>query len=733
MHTVNLIREEGQETSLNNNEVKVGKVTSRLQSNLEGINEEGKQIILSEAISILSCCADPNSDTNHQDTGLVIGYVQSGKTLSFTTLIGLSADNDYRAVIVLAGTKNNLLEQTTNRLIDDLETSDFNSLNIKLTSEPEKQQLRRWFRMSSKPLLVIPILKHQKYLNDIADLFSSPEIRDVLGNGAVLIIDDEADQASLNTFARKNSKKEDWEDSDYSSTYLSILNLKNNLPNHTYLQYTATPQAPLLISITDMLSPSFHVVLTPGKGYTGGKEFFINRSNTSVVKIPQREVYNKTENPLTECPDSLRKATQEFLIGAVIHLHIRRKKGPFTMMVHPDREKNDCDLFYTWIKYFINRWSDILDPFNNDLERPALIAEFKKVFEGYNKNLDDEITFDDIEELIFDLLLDTGCSLVIGKDQTKFPEAIQKIKWSEHPAHIIVGADMLNRGFTVEGLAVTYMPRYSKSITMADTMQQRARFFGYKGSYADLCRIYLPIDSINEYTDYVEDEETLRGYLKDHTLAELSQLILQSDKMKPTRGNILSKSLIKTKMTGARGLVGLDFQGMLDNNKLIDQLLAKYDFKLFHDYKTPLRNHGFVNIDIQDALTFLHSYRVLKPSEVMRKQATLQYLRFLRESGINKINLFKMDMEVEAGKERKRGMVEKDGFLNSKNIFSGRSTKGEETYPGDREILFNDSLNIQIYTIRIESTDHKEYNDRLFKTIGLVYPEGLEKTFVGID
>ena len=91
----------------------------------------------------------------------------------------------------------------------------------------------------------------------------------------MLIIDDEADQASLNGYAYKNSKSEDWEEDEYTATYKSIMNLRNSLPNHSYVQYTATPQGPLLISIVDLLSPKHHTVLTPGKSYTGGKTFFV--------------------------------------------------------------------------------------------------------------------------------------------------------------------------------------------------------------------------------------------------------------------------------------------------------------------------------------------------------------------------------------------------------------------------------------------------------------------------
>ena len=110
---------------------------------------------------------------------------------------------------------------------------------------------------------------------------------------------DLADQASLNGFAYENSKKEsisaEWEETEMkeSSTYSSILNLRANIPNHSYVQYTATPQGPLLISILDLLSPKSHTVLTPGKKYTGGKTFFQDYPDL-VISIPTDELGKKS-------------------------------------------------------------------------------------------------------------------------------------------------------------------------------------------------------------------------------------------------------------------------------------------------------------------------------------------------------------------------------------------------------------------------------------------------------
>ena len=712
--------------------VKPGRITERLLFSFDDMSQDESNQLLSEAKFLLSNCANPEKN-NSNNTGIAMGYVQSGKTRSFTTVLALAADNGYRLAIVFAGTKNNLLTQTTDRLLTDLEINGDNSERLILETDPSESEIKRALRITSSPLIIIPILKNHIHLKRIARIFESEEVSKYLKNMPALIIDDEADQASLNTFARQNDKKE-WEDDKFSSTYSAIIKLKNNLPNHTYLQYTATPQGPLLISLTDMLSPSFHKVLSPGKTYTGGKTFFQDRTEL-ITRIPENEVYNKKENPLLQCPKSLRESLQFFILGSIIHIKFRKNKNPFTMMIHPDREKNDCDLFYSWVKKMIEKWTDKLDLKLEDPEYSILISEFEKNYEKYKNTIKLAPEFKDIIPYIFDTLLITSKWLVIGENKTKFPEAKPKVDWSKSKNHIVVGADMLNRGFTVEGLAITYMPRYSKSMSISDTIQQRARYFGYKNKYIDLCRIYLPLDSINEYTAYVEDEEYLREFLKEHSLKELAQTLLHTDLMNPTRNNILSKRLIKNKMEGARGFHSLSINNILDNKQLYKSILKKHDFELYIDYGTVLRNHGFVKISIEDGLGILYKFKVSSPFEMVRKSATLQYLRLLQSSNINHCYLFKMDLEADNEQIRKRTILNSDETLRCQQLFSGRSTKGIKNYPGDAKIGYPDSLTIQLYNIKLKppkDNQKTKFNNLIFNTIALVYPENIKNTFVGL-
>lgn len=177
-------------------------------------------------------------------------------------------------------------------------------------------------------------------------------------------------------------------------------------------------------------------------------------------------------------------------------------------MVHADRQKDVSRLFYTWVIELIDRWTTILNLENGDIGREDLDKEFKEIYEKTTKfySAEDNIpSFNVIKPLIADAINDTQINLIISDT-----DAEAEVDWESSSSHILVGADMLNRGFTVENLAVTYMPRYTKENLMQIRYNRDVDFFGYKQKYLKSCRVYLPTDSIIEYVDYVEHEEEMR-------------------------------------------------------------------------------------------------------------------------------------------------------------------------------------------------------------------------------
>jgi len=697
------------ENSEANFNVVQGPRTIDLIDRLTQLDSEEKETLLYESESILKNCINP-LDTIGSTTGIAIGYVQSGKTMSFTTLTALAIDNGFRIIIYFAGIKINLLEQTTNRLKKDLLTDSTNSRFFKVYPSPTIKdnvhlKIKSALLLNHKPAILITVLKHYKHISELTKIFETFEVKGALSNNGVIIIDDEADQASLNTYGRKNSKSEDWADDEFSSTYSSILHLRSTIPNHSYVQYTATPQGPLLINIMDLLSPKFHKVLTPGKSYTGGKTFFIENTDL-IITIPESEVYHHKKNQLTECPQSLINALQIFLCGVAIRVNIQGKEKFLSMLVHADSSNDASRKFCDWVKMLKDSWEDRLQLPDGDPSKKELIEQFKDNYTEAVRRIENPPAFKEVMFEVLQVILDTNIEIVIAGSK--------EIDWSNSSAHILVGADMLNRGYTVEGLMVSYMPRYSIGKSNADTIQQRCRFFGYKKNFIDSCRVFLPNESILEYREYVEHEEIFRTNLKVHSLEEYEQLLILSGNVNPTRNNILSVNLIKHKLSGWRQLNALQY--IDENNNFIENFIANNTFQNFKDFRTPGRNHKFIKIDINVAVEFLKNFKVANMPDALRKSSTIQYLRFLADkSRISHIYIFQIAYSVTEGRER--SLVTEKEKLKISNIFSGPDPKGTAIYPGDRAIKFEDSICIQIHRIKLNYKS--TWNNKLIKTFGI--------------
>ncbi len=714
----------------------IGKKTSELLNRLAlKLEVDEIETLKTETIEILSYCTNPHLDETQSVTNLVVGYVQSGKTMSFTTLSALANDNGFRIIVYFAGSKTNLLTQTTKRLRKDLINNGANNQFYKLHENPtieDTQRIKNELQISTKPAILITVLKHYKYINQLADIFNSTQVKNVLGNNAVLIIDDEADQASLNGYAYKNSRKEnsseEWEDDDYTTTYSSILNLKSSLPNHSYIQYTATPQGPLLISILDLLSPKHHTVLTPGKKYTGGKTFF-NDEPGLVLSIPDNEVYNSRRNPLTQCPSTLIKALQIHLMGVAIVVRILKKENYLSMMVHADKDQDASRTFYTWVKNLIDAWTEMINCDENDLARIELINSFKKVYpeaiREYQKQDDSYPSFNEIIEHIPDIIFDTNIELIISSNRRQGEN--KEIDWDGSPSHILIGAEMLNRGFTVENLAVTYMPRYSVGKSTADTIQQRCRFFGYKQNYLKSCRVFLPEDTFIEYAEYVEHEEEMRKWLKENTSLEaVEQLLIISPRLNATRKNILSVNTVTTKLNGWRKMNA--FQAINENIRFVEHFLPTIKFVNCEDYGTPDRNHRFAKLPIQDVISFLSNFKFSNMPDAARKQATMRYMKHLstkEKSPLEHAYIIQMAYESSA---RERTFEEKT--MRVTNLHSGRSTSGKDIYPGDAEIRFEDSICIQIHKIKLKCNSVTWGGIPYVYTLAIYYPKDFAIDYV---
>lgn len=508
----------------------------------------GENSVLQEAQRILGRCLPPTEPAG-RETGLVVGYVQSGKTMSFETVISLARDNSYGMVIVFAGTKNNLREQSEDRLTKDLGIADGENWHhfsnpAKGTVAEIQDKIEAWRkRPMKKRAILITVLKQVDNLENLANVLKKLP----LGGVPVLIIDDESDQASLNTKAAQIRRKKVAADAR-STTYDRICVVRDMVPHHSFLQYTATPQANLLLAQTDLLNPSFAELVTPGDTYTGGKAFF-KENPRLVIDIPVRDVPSST-NTVSASPKSLLSALRYFLLVAAQHALTkeRGKDRNRSMMVHPAMLTRSHQIYKSWMDKSLKTLTSTVE--RQYQKKPAdAEVHFQAEYNALQATCPDLKPLPElIEAMVDDVFGEIKCVEVNGT-----PDAEKKVNWKLTPYWILVGGAKLDRGYTVEGLVITYMPRPLGRSPAADTLQQRARFFGYKKSYLGLCRVFVQADVREAFADYVEHEEFVRSALignRGKPLSDWRRDFILGALLKPTRPNVIGLSTRRIPVDG---------------------------------------------------------------------------------------------------------------------------------------------------------------------------------------
>lgn len=485
---------------------------------LTGIPDDGISTIYSNAAKTLSYCPNPKNNSIQQETGIVIGKVQSGKTSNFISLISLAFDNGYDIAIVLGGTKKPLLKQNSDRIKEyfhDVKDNVF-VLNSNENADHLNEENIRGFLRREKKVIIVG-LKSVKQINTIIQIFTNNTLKE----RPVLIIDDEGDEYSLNTKVKQ--KKE-------SSTYSAILNFKNTLQRHCYVSVTATPQANLLISKIDELSPDFGVLVPPGNGYCGLDVFHSDDKYT--ITIPENE------EPLIEVgiPASLKKSLAMFFVACAIQSHRTHRKDKLSMLIHISQFKKDHELEYKKVQELIKEWV-LKTSDKKDVSYTSVCEIMKDAHSEYAKgNVRDFPTFEEIEDEIIFAINNSHVHKINGDNTLNGEDDFYEY-------NIYVGGTMLGRGLTIKGLCVTYITRTAKNASNVDTVQQRARWFGYKTKYLDLCRIFAVSKILNEFMDIRDHEEDLWQTIEMTNsqgieFKNMPRIFSLSDTLKPTRSSV---------------------------------------------------------------------------------------------------------------------------------------------------------------------------------------------------
>lgn len=507
-----------------------------------------------------------NQDGNHNS--LLVGKVQSGKTSNLELLTALAFDNGYNFLIIFGGYDTDLLRQSTERFGSTFETTggeevlysdtpvlfttnDLTKESLSINSlDPDfaKQLLE-----DGRPI-IITCLKRPPAMK--AALKAIANIQETVSGIVPFIIDDEGDQASLNTAKDKARNS--------TPTYKHIVKIKEVLHNPLYLSVTATPQANIFQEDISELNPASIHTVQPGNGYDGA----------SVYHLSENQIVEEVEDSgsLSLISNSLKEAIYYFFIASTIkRLRATHKKDMRSdMIIHIDRTIAAHGSIYSATHDMLE---EIKQAFVNDDSVEFYKKQLKK---SYDKFLNDDVktqySFADILNKVSNTILSTGAILQngIGK-HTKEKELTKLHK-------IYIGGDLLQRGLTFSNLIVSYFTRFAKSGGNMDTTLQRARWFGYRSKYLDLCKIFTTSEIAKEFTVLAEVEDDLWEQFEDveKGLLEIKDIIIQAEntKQKPTAKNKakFKKILFKNRWVKQKFIVTNDDE-ISTNNTYIKNLI----------------------------------------------------------------------------------------------------------------------------------------------------------------
>ncbi|WP_309615814.1 Z1 domain-containing protein [Salinibacterium sp.] len=679
--------------------LQVGETFLRFEKEIAPSLEAASQL-RQDALSILSQAAFA-IDVPARTTGLVVGRVQSGKTMSYEGVISLAKDNEYSLVIVITGISNPLLDQSVRRLTNDLKKaaptgwhfvvnpSDANAQHVQQFKSLREDWTDPDTPANFRSPIVAIVLKNYARIESLIELVK----KESWAGLRVLVIDDEADQASLNNRVQRG---------EFSTTHAQLTALRNQLPNHAYIQYTATPQAPLLIQIADVLSPDFVRVLIPGDGYVGGETFFVDHPEL-IETIPMGDLRSDSV-VRNEPPESILQAMRIYFLGLAFAL-LNGAFGPRSMLVHPSRGTSLHGHFLLWVTQSRSNWLDILNEGDKSGDWPALMAGFETA------RIDLAGTVGDLPPMVelLPMLKFAVRRARIIEMNTRDGGGVPEVRWEDALGFILVGGQALDRGFTVEGLTVTYMPR-GLGVGNADTVQQRARFFGYKKSYLGLCRVYLEPDVKSAFEEYVRHEVDMHKRLVEieksgQSLNDWQRVFLLDASLKPTRRAVLISGYASGNfrdswyMDLSPSLVDTSVEGNWD---VIHEVISKLTFVPWpgHPDRTAAQSHTYAQLPLSDVFRMISEQTVADPESSLQKTGLLLQLADALDSdpGLSATVVRMRPTEVE------QRSLDEQGY-SVKALFQGpsRAARGHEegeVYPGDAFVRSKGAVTVQVHDVQ---------------------------------
>lgn len=465
---------------------------------------------------------------NFSRYGMVVGHVQSGKTGNYSALICKAADAGYKFIVVIAGGINNLRNQTQERLNESFigqtkgvqvgagkGNAEKENMPLSLTTverDFNKQDADRVsqglnFDNISVPVLLV-IKKNSKTLDNVIEWLGN-QYRNKVANHSMLVIDDESDYASINT------KEED----DPTAINKKLRLLLSLFQKSAYVAYTATPYANIFIDHEaessdlgrDLFPKDFIYALDAPTNYFGARKIFLDDQEKHLIPVTDFEdvlpMDHKIDLDIDALPDSMLDAIRLFVLNIAVR-NLRGQKGKHnSMLIHATRFTDIHRLIAQLAEDYLKNIQTDVVAFGRmaDAEQQSkCIADLKDTYERYLSGI--EFTW---KSTLTEL---TGIiETVIVREVHQRTAVPLEYRKDMATNAIVVGGTSLARGYTLEGLSISY---FLRNTVFYDTLMQMGRWFGYRPGYEDLCRIFMPADRISDFANIIQATEELFGDFK---------------------------------------------------------------------------------------------------------------------------------------------------------------------------------------------------------------------------
>ena len=528
----------------------------RLYLSNEGFAHPVIDNIESTCEKILSYCANPKTLSQvDKKRGLVVGDVQSGKTASYLGLINMAYDYGYKIVVLLAGTTNSLRLQTQKRA--DKGVIGAKSDTIGNTIEyvgvgfspkehfavPFTNQSNDFAKFMQKNLnaaisdfnkpVVLVVKKNKSILESVSERLQSTLLEQGVDSKSILIIDDEADNASINT-----SKPD-----TPTAINKCITTIFNKFPIATYVGYTATPFANIFIDPSydtedklNLFPADFIIQLNSPGIYFGGRKVFPKGDDLPrcLRKIDENEqcflpVIHDKYAEYNDMAASLKEAIHSFLINCVIRTIRGDKYKHRSMMINITRFNDVQTRIWERVSTYIDKLRCEIEQLScADVSSFIANQDMKEIYDLYTTdsfyapiiNGDAEkdisgITWAEIQNGLYDEIIQFQTVIINSRNGTMnliegtgTKKRFDYEEFEEEGARVIaIGGMVLSRGLTLEGLMTSY---YSRNAAAYDTLLQMCRWFGYRPKYEDLCRVYISEDNIERFDAVLDAVEDLK-------------------------------------------------------------------------------------------------------------------------------------------------------------------------------------------------------------------------------